>query len=100
MDLGCAQMASVMNEPLPGVATPQALVSYTHLIYALHAASVLIGMFTAAGVLTSFLFGIPSIIAVVMNYVRRRETRGTWLESHFRWQIRTFWIAAAIGIVS
>ncbi|MET0988400.1 MAG: hypothetical protein ABW034_23620 [Steroidobacteraceae bacterium] len=93
-------MASVTNESFSRAAAPQALVSYTHLIYALHAASVLIGVFTAAGVLTSFLFGIPSIIGVVMNYARRPEARGTWLESHFRWQIRTFWIAAAIGLVS
>ncbi|MET0660153.1 MAG: hypothetical protein ABW110_18580 [Steroidobacteraceae bacterium] len=89
-----------MNESLSRAAAPQALVNYTHFIYALHAAGVLIGVFTAAGVLTSFLFGIPSIVAVVMNYARRGETQGTWLESHFRWQIRTFWIAAAIGLVS
>jgi uncharacterized membrane protein len=38
-----------------------------------------------------FAFGLPSIVAVIMNYARRSETRGTWLESHFRWQIRTFW---------
>jgi uncharacterized membrane protein len=35
--------------------------------------------------------GWPSIIAVVLNYVKRSEARGTWAESHFRWQIRTFW---------
>ena len=35
--------------------------------------------------------GWPSIIAVILNYVKRGEVRGTWLESHFRWQIRTFW---------
>jgi uncharacterized membrane protein len=44
-------------------------------------------------VLGSFLFGWPSIIAVIINYVKRSEARGTWLESHFDWQIRTFWFA-------
>jgi uncharacterized membrane protein len=39
----------------------------------------------------AFLTGWPSIIAVILNYVKRSEVRGTWLESHFRWQIRTFW---------
>ena len=39
----------------------------------------------------SFLTGWPSIIAVILNYVKRSEVRGTWLKSHFRWQIRTFW---------
>lgn len=70
------------------------LVSYTHIIYALHAASVLIGLTTAAWVLTAFIFGVPSIIAVIMNYMRRSEAKGTFLESHFRWQIQTFWYAA------
>ena len=39
----------------------------------------------------AFLTGWPSIIAVILNYVKRGDVRGTWLESHFRWQIRTFW---------
>jgi uncharacterized membrane protein len=69
------------------------LVTYTHVIYALHALSVLIGVTSAASVVGSFVFGLPSIIAVVMNYVRRADARGTYLESHFSWQIRTFWFA-------
>ena len=67
------------------------LVTLTQMIYALHAASLLIGILGAATVVGSFLTGWPSIIAVILNYVKRGETRGTWLESHFRWQIRTFW---------
>jgi uncharacterized membrane protein len=67
------------------------LVTLTHAIYALHALSLLIGIFTVATIVGAFLFGWPSIIAVILNYVNRREVRGTWLESHFRWQIRTFW---------
>jgi uncharacterized membrane protein len=42
-------------------------------------------------VIGAFLTGWPSIIAVILNYVKRGEVRGTWLDSHFRWQIRTFW---------
>jgi uncharacterized membrane protein len=67
------------------------LIEYTHWIYGLHALSVLIGVATARSVAVRFAFGLPSIIAVIMNYARRSEVRGTWLESHFRWQIRTFW---------
>lgn len=67
------------------------LVTYTHIIYALHALSVLIGITGPATVIGNFVFGLPSIIAVIMNYARQSEVRGTWLESHFRWQIRTFW---------
>ena len=67
------------------------LVTYTHVIYALHALSVLIGVTSPATVVGSFVFGLPSILAVVMNYARQPEVEGTWLEGHFRWQIRTFW---------
>jgi uncharacterized membrane protein len=67
------------------------LVSWTTAIYALHAFSLLTGILGAASVVGAFLTGWPSIIAVILNYVKRSEARGTWLESHFRWQIRTFW---------
>jgi uncharacterized membrane protein len=67
------------------------LVNWTMLIYALHAFSLLTGILGAATVIGAFLLGWPSIIAVILNYVKRGEVRGTWLESHFRWQIRTFW---------
>lgn len=70
-----------------------ALVSVTHLVYALHALSILIGITTAATIIGAFVFGVPSIIAVVINYAKRGEARGSFLESHFRWQIRTFWFA-------
>jgi uncharacterized membrane protein len=69
------------------------LVSYTHVIYGLHALSVFIGLTSAATVIGSFIFGLPSIVAVIMNYLRRSDARGTFLESHFDWQIRTFWYA-------
>jgi len=67
------------------------LFNWTQAIYALHAASLLTGILGAATVVGAFLTGWPSIIAVILNYVKRSEVRGTWLESHFRWQIRTFW---------
>jgi len=57
----------------------------------LHAFSLLTGIIGAATVVGAFLTGWPSIIAVILNYVKRGDVRGTWLESHFRWQIRTFW---------
>ena len=69
----------------------QNLVTLTHVMYALHAFSAVMGILTPALIVTSFLFGWPSIIAVIINYVKRDEVRGTYLESHFRWQLRTFW---------
>ena len=51
--------------------------SLTTIIYALYAAS--------------FLFGISAIAAIMMNYIKKEDVAGTFLESHFRWQMRTFW---------
>jgi uncharacterized membrane protein len=81
-------------------AAPEGLVAWTHVIYALHAVTVVVGATTPAFIVTAFVFGLPSIVAVILNYVKRSEARGTYLESHFRWQIRTFWFAVlwcAIG---
>jgi uncharacterized membrane protein len=69
------------------------MVTLTHVIYALHAFSALTGLLGVAFVVTAFLSGWPSIIAVILNYAKRGATRGSYLESHFRWQIRTFWFA-------
>jgi uncharacterized membrane protein len=76
------------------VTDERSLYTWTQAIYALHALSLLIGIVGAATVVGAFLLGWPSIIAVILNYVKRGDTRGTWLESHFRWQIRTFWFGA------
>ena len=72
----------------------QSLVTYTNIIYALHAFGVVMGILsTATTVVGGFVFSAPSIIAVILNYVKRSAVRGTWLDSHFSWQIRTFWWA-------
>jgi uncharacterized membrane protein len=75
------------------IEAPASLVRTLHIIYALHALGLVLGAFGAASVIGSFLFGWPSIIAVIISYVKRGEARGTWLESHFSWAIRTFWVA-------
>jgi uncharacterized membrane protein len=78
------------------------MVNLTYLIYGLHLFSAINGVLTTAFVVTAFLSGWPSILAVLLNYVKRDETRGTYLESHFRWQIRTFWFALlwlVIGVI-
>jgi uncharacterized membrane protein len=79
---------------MPAVVTVDgSLLSYTHVMYALHSLAVLIGVTTFHTIIGSFIGSLPSIVAVIMNYVRRSATHGTFLESHFRWQLRTFWFA-------
>ena len=93
-----------MNTAASTVESTPGLERLAHVIYGLHALGLVLGAFGAATVVGSFLFGWPSIIAVILNYVKRDDVRGTWLESHFRWQIRTFWFALAwaalVAIVS
>jgi uncharacterized membrane protein len=85
-------MSYAASNPTVVDARPSAsLVSWTQIIYALHAVSLLTGILGAATVVGAFLIGWPSVIAVVMNYIKRGDARGTWLDSHFRWQLRTFW---------
>lgn len=57
----------------------------TMIIYALQAAS--------------FVVGLTFLVAVVMNYIKQDDVRGSWLASHFRWQIRTFWFAILWAII-
>jgi uncharacterized membrane protein len=75
------------TEPLPSVIT------VANVVYALHTLAIVIGVAGAATVVGSFVGSVPSIIAVILNYVKRGDARGTWVESHYRWQIRTFWFA-------
>ena len=82
-------MTPVNQELVPG----DNLVTLSHVIYGLHAFTVVTGMLTPAFIVTAFVTGWPSLIAVILSYVKRGEARGSFLESHFRWQIRTFWFA-------
>ena len=85
-----------MQEPIP---TPDSghngvrpsLVQLTYAIYGLHTLAVIIGVTSSATIAGGFVFGLPSLLAVILNYLKRGDVAVTWLESHFRWQIRTFW---------
>ena len=65
-----------------------------NIVYGLHTLSILAGLVTAgATIVGAFVFSAPSILAVILNYIFRGDARGTYLETHFSWQIRTFWFA-------
>lgn len=66
----------------------ESLRNITHVVYALQA--------------LSFLFGFTAVVGVVINYVKRDDAAGTLYESHFTWQIRSFWwglLWCAIGLL-
>jgi uncharacterized membrane protein len=81
------------TEPLPSVRT------VAHIVYALHTVAIIVGIAGTATVIGSFVGGLPSLAAVLLNYLKRSEARSTWVASHYRWQIRTFWFALLWALV-
>lgn len=65
------------STPEPVASASDSLITITSVIYALLGAGL-------------FIFPLL-IIAAIVYYIKRDDVRGTFLESHFRWQIRTFW---------
>ncbi|ENU30901.1 hypothetical protein EAH57_11145 [Acinetobacter sp. 2JN-4] len=61
------------------------LKQYTLIIYVLYAVSIIVGL--------------TCIAAIIMNYIKRDEVQGTWLASHFEWQIKTFWVTLIAGVI-
>ena len=59
--------------------------SLTMIIYGLYAAS--------------FLVGITCIVAIIVNYIKKDDVADTWLASHYRWQIRTFWFSVLWTVI-
>ena len=47
----------------------------------------------------SYFTGITAIIGIVINYVKREDVAGTWLASHFSWQIKTFWFGLLWAVI-
>ena len=88
-------VAAQTDSPETAFKTPEkSIILVAKVVYLLHGLSILLGIVTGASILGSFLFGWPSIAAVVLNYALRSEAKGTYIESHFTWQIYTFWAAA------
>ena len=89
--------------PVPPQQSMHKLIFMTHVIYGLHGFAAFSALLSSAWIFSSFLLGLTSLLAVALNYWYRADVRGTWLDSHFRWQIRTFWWAllwACVGWLS
>jgi uncharacterized membrane protein len=79
------------NEPIRADETPQdrrgdSLRNIAVAVYVLQALSFFVG-------------GITGLAGVIINYIKMDEVRGTWIEPHFRWQVRTFWIGLLWGVI-
>ena len=64
-----------------------------HVVYGLHSVAIVLGILGSATVIGGFVGSFPSIIAVIISYLKRGSAHGSWAASHYRWQIRTFWFA-------
>lgn len=61
------------------------------LVYALFAVAALVGVASHGFPLFAPLLGIVGVVAIIVAYVKRDEAQGSWVQSHFRWLVRTFW---------
>ena len=74
-------------------APTESLARIVFVIYVLHLFSAINGLLSPAFIVTAFLTGWPSIVALIMSYIWRDDARGSYLYSHFDWVIKTFWVA-------
>ena len=81
--------------PPPQDATParEPPVSGTLLAYALFAVAAVVGLISSGFNMIAPLIGLIGIAGVIVAYVKRDEAAGTWVASHLRWLIRTFWFS-------
>jgi uncharacterized membrane protein len=89
------------SQALPPPGAPSAsLVSTTLVVYALYGVAAVFGLVSSGFPLIAPFFGVLGLIAIIIAYVKRGEAAATWLASHYRWLIRTFWFSmlwAALG---
>ena len=79
-------MNAIQNRSLPSTSDEGNLIVIAHIAYALY----LLSYFTA---------GLSWLVAIILSYLKRRDAEGTWLHSHFEWQIKTFWYSLAMTVV-
>jgi uncharacterized membrane protein len=75
------------------------LITTTLVVYALFGVAALIAILSHGFPPFAPLGGIAGIVAIIVAYVKRGEATGTWLASHYRWLIRTFWFSLLWGFI-
>lgn len=79
--------------------TPQPPITSTLVVYALYGVAAVGALITSGFPVVAPLLGLVGIIGVVIAYIKRDDARGTWVASHLRWLIRTFWYSILWGCV-
>jgi uncharacterized membrane protein len=91
-------MAEIPVSPPPGAPSPS-LISTTLIIYGLYGLAAVLALAAHGFPPIAPLGGIAGIVAIIMAHVKRSEAAGTWLASHYRWLIRTFWFSVLWGVI-
>lgn len=89
------------DTPTPAAANAPSpsLISMTLVVYALFGVAAVAGLASSGFPLIAPLMGVVGIVGIILTYVKRGDAAGTWLASHYRWLIRTFWFSLLWGIV-
>ncbi len=86
------------NPTVTPTTPPQGAVTFAHIVYGCYALSCLSGISWWFPIAT--MVSLLGVAGLIIAYVKRGDASGTWLESHFRWQIRTFWFALLMTIIA
>jgi len=84
--------------PVDAGVPSQSLISTTLIIYLLFGVAAVASL-VSAGLLSTPLCGLSCLIGLILAYVKRGDAAGTWLQSHYRWVIRTFWFSVLWNVV-
>jgi uncharacterized membrane protein len=92
--------SSAPQLPPAGAGVPsQSLISTTLVVYALFGVAAVVGLVSSGFPLVAPLVGLIGIVGLILAYVKRGDAAGTWLQSHYRWLIRTLWFSLLWGFI-
>jgi uncharacterized membrane protein len=94
-----SESSAPQSTPANASGPSQSLISTTLLVYALFGVAAVAGLVSSGFPLVAPLVGLIGIIGLILAYVKRGDAAGTWLQSHYRWLIRTFWFSLLWGFV-
>lgn len=83
----------------PTAALHEPPITSTLVVYALFGVGAVAALVSSGFPVALPLFGLLGVLGVIIAYVKKGDARGTWVESHLRWLIRTFWYSMLWGAV-
>ena len=94
-----AQLPTEVPAPAPAPGPAPSLITATLVVYGLFGLAAVVAILSNGLVVIAPLVGLAGIVAIIVAYVKQGEAAGTWLASHYRWLIRTFWFSMLWGVI-